>query len=51
MRITIGTKTFDRGNSKEDRDNAAKAIMARVRCRYTPQARANAKAFRRGHDA
>lgn len=37
--------TIERGLSKEARENAAKFIMAHVRCRYTPQSKARAKAF------
>ena len=55
MRITyaidVVTKQpvgFDRGNSKEDRAYAAAFIMANVRCRYTPQSKARAKAFAKG---
>lgn len=52
MRITVAMQglsfdhvTFDRGNSKEERAAAAKVIMQHVRCRYTPQSKARAKAF------
>lgn len=47
MRIT-NTKTgftFDRGNSKAEREMSAAYIMQNVRCRYTPQSKARAKAF------
>jgi len=47
MRIT-NTKTgftFDRGNSKAEREMSAAYIMQHVRCRYTPQSKARAKAF------
>jgi hypothetical protein len=47
MRITINGQTTDRGNSKEERANAAAFIMANVRCRYTPQSKQRAKDFAR----
>jgi hypothetical protein len=51
MRITImslGTPlSFDRGNTKEERESAARFIMGRVRCRYTPQSKQRAKDYAR----
>jgi hypothetical protein len=47
MRITINGVTTDRGNTKEERANAAAFIMANVRCRYTPQSKQRAKDFAR----
>lgn len=52
MRITYATDAmtgqpvgFDRGNSKEERTSASVFIQSRVRCRYTPESKARAKAF------
>lgn len=51
MRITVKATgmTFDRGNSKEQREGAARVIMQNVRCRYTPQSKARAKDYAREH--
>ncbi len=55
MRITVSRPghnvTFDRGNTKESRADAAAVIMQHVRCRYTPQSKARAKAFAKAQAA
>lgn len=50
MRITIkiGQVEFERGNSKDERNHAARLITAATRARYTPQSKARAKAFAKG---
>jgi hypothetical protein len=50
MRITYimddgNPRSFDRGTTKESREFASRFIQQRVRCRYTPQSKARAKAF------
>ena len=52
MRITYtmddgNPRSFDRGNTKESREFAARFIQQRVRCRYTPQSKQRAKDFAR----
>lgn len=45
MRITYDVETHDRGNSANERAAWSAFIQSRIRCRYTPQSKARAKAF------